>query len=71
MTKKKRPIFNFFYNHIISKPKKKKKKAKNKQKEYFLLFTRISVISTRKLLGLTASIKSDLFSLPTQAVKQA
>ena len=70
MTKKKRPIFNFFYNHITSN-QKKKKKAKNKQKEYFLLFTRISVISTRKLLGLTANIKSDLFSLPTQAVKQA
>lgn len=45
--------------------------AKNKQKEYFLLFTRISVISTRKLLGLTANIKSDLFSLLTQAVQQA
>ena len=45
--------------------------AKNKKKEYFLLFTRISVTSTRKLLGLTANIKSDLFSLLTQAVQQA
>lgn len=54
----------FLYNHIVSKPKKKKK-------DYFLLFTRISVISTRNLLGLTANTKSDLFSLPTQVVKQS
>lgn len=31
------------------------------KKECFLLFTGISVVSTRNLLGLTANIKSDVF----------
>jgi len=31
----------------------------------------MNVVPTRNLLGLTANIKSNLFLLPTQAVKQA
>lgn len=33
----------------------------SQKKEYFLLFTGISIVSTRNLLGLTANIKSDIF----------